>query len=105
LMSIGNSRKPQACAARAATFPLVLAGEGEEVCIRAIGGAPGFVRRLMDLGLRSGQRARVSQRNAAGLVLAVHGMRLAMDPAAARHVMVALCDECRGGETGERGGE
>ena len=81
-------------------FPLVLASEGEEVCVRAIGGDGRFVRRLMDLGLRAGARARIAQHNAAGLVLALDGMRLALGPAAAGHVMVSLCDACeprRGG--------
>jgi len=80
--------------ARPATFPLMLAGEGEIVRLRDITGAPSFVRRLMDLGLRAGGRARVVQHNAAGVVLALDGMRLALGPAAARHVQVSLCGAC-----------
>ncbi len=83
-----------ACGRKPASFPLVLASEGETVCIRAIGGTPSFVRRLMDLGLRTGGHARVVQHNAAGIVLAMDGMRLALGPAAAQHVMVSLCDAC-----------
>jgi len=78
------------CKRRPASFPLLLAAAGEDICVRAITGAPGFVRRLMDLGLRAGLRARVVQHNAAGIVLAVDGMRLALGPAAAAQVMVAL---------------
>ncbi len=84
------------CKRRPATFPLLLAAAGEEVCVRAITGDPGFVRRLMDLGLRAGLRARVVQHNAAGIVLAVDGMRLALGPAAAAQVMVALPKVCAG---------
>ncbi len=83
-----------ACKRKPATFPLVLASEGERICIRAIGGAPSFVRRLMDLGLRTGGQARIVQHNAAGIVLAMDGMRLALGPAAAQHVTVSLCDAC-----------
>ncbi len=82
------------CDGRPATFPLVLASEGEKVCIRAITGAPAFVRRLMDLGLRAGGHARLVQHNAAGIVLALDGMRLALGPAAAQHVQVSLCNAC-----------
>ncbi len=83
-----------ACRRKPATFPLVLASERETICVRAIGGAPSFVRRLMDLGLRTGGQAQVVQHNAAGIVLAMDGMRLALGPAAAQHVMVSLCDAC-----------
>ncbi len=83
-----------ACGRTPATFPLVLASEGETVCIRAIGGSSAFVRRLMDLGLRAGAHVRIVQHNAAGIVLAMDGMRLALGPAAAQHVMVSLCNAC-----------
>ena len=82
------------CESKPASFPLVLACEGEKVCVRALTGSPVFTRRLMDLGLRAGLHVRVVQHKAAGIVLALDGMRLALGPAAAQQVMVSLCDAC-----------
>lgn len=75
-----------------AAFSLLLASEGERVCVRGLGGSAAFGRRLMDLGLRVDTTARVVQRNAAGVVLAMEGMRLALGPGAAQRVLVTHCD-------------
>ncbi len=82
----------QAAARRGgAAFSLLLASEGERVCVRGLAGSASFGRRLMDLGLRVDTAARVVQRNAAGVVLALDGMRLALGPAAAQRVLVTQC--------------
>ena len=78
-------------AAESAAFPMLLAGAGEMVQVAAITGGEALRRRLRHLGLRPGACVRIAQHTPAGLVIATHGMRLALGKAAAQQVLVRPC--------------
>lgn len=65
--------------ARAASFPLALASDGERVRVVELGGGAGMSRRLEAMGLRPGSEFEVLQRNGGGgIVVRVAATRLAL---------------------------
>jgi Fe2+ transport system protein FeoA len=74
-----------------AAFPLLLAGAGEMVEIAAITAGEALRRKLQHLGLRPGVCVRISQHTPAGVVIATHGMRLALGKATAQQVLARPC--------------
>lgn len=68
-----------ASAARAASFPLVLAASGERVRIVDFQGGPGMVKRLEAMGLRHGSEFEVLQHEGSGgMLIRLAGSRLAL---------------------------
>ena len=72
-------------------LPLAEARPGDPLCVRRVAGGPGFVRRMMDLGLRAGAPLRVMQKTPAGVIVRLGGTRMAISPAAGRHILVTRC--------------
>ena len=64
---------------------------GEMVRIHSVGGDAAFRRRLRDLGLRPGNCIEVSQHGPCGVVVTSDGLKLALAPEAAEHVLVSPC--------------
>ena len=71
--------------------PLTEARAGERLCVRSVAGSPTFLRRMMDLGLRAGIPIEIVHKNPAGVVVRLDGMRMAISPAAGRHIFVTPC--------------
>ena len=71
--------------------PLSRHKAGERVRIHAVGGDAAFRRRLRDLGLRPGNCIEVAQQGPCGVVVASDGLKLALAPEAADHVLVSPC--------------
>ncbi len=90
-----ESAEVRACEQKQAVFPLFLATEGDELCVRSITAAKGEVRRLGDLGLRPGLHIRVVHANPGGVIIAIDGMRLAIGPTAAQKIIVAFCSSAK----------
>ncbi len=74
-----------------ASSPLTEARAGERLCVRSVAGSPTFLRRMMDLGLRAGISIEIVNKTPAGVVVRMDGMRMAISPAAGRHIFVAPC--------------
>lgn len=73
-----------------ATFPLVLAGEGEQLRIVAYRGGREMERKLADLGLVVGSVVKVVSRHGRGpLILARDHARIAVGSGIAHRVVVA----------------
>ncbi|MBK8174969.1 MAG: ferrous iron transport protein A [Rhodospirillales bacterium] len=78
-----------ACGINVATFPLILAAEGERVRIVALGEGRGLNRKLADLGLTVGYEVVIVRNDGAGpMVIARDDMRLALGAGIAHRVLV-----------------
>jgi Fe2+ transport system protein FeoA len=82
---------PQRKTATRPVVPLSDMDRGARFCVRALGGDAAMVRRLMDLGLRIGVPAVLLQKGPAGYVIAMDGMRLAIDRRLAGRILVRPC--------------
>ncbi len=76
-----------------AVMPLHELEPGAHFCVRTLGGEAAMVRRLIDMGLRIGVPARLVQKTPAGFVIAMDGMRLAVDRDLARRIIIQRCPE------------
>ncbi len=74
-------------------MPLVLAGQGDKLIVRAIKSDKSQSRRLADLGLRVGKTINIIQKNRAGVVVGIQGLRLAIGPAQAKNILVSASAE------------
>ena len=73
---------------QAPSMPLFLAKQGEKMIVRAIRSDKSQSRRLADLGLRVGKTINVIQKNRAGVVVGIQGLRLAIGPLQAKCILV-----------------
>ena len=78
-------------AAESPCEPLSRHKAGEMVRIHSVGGDAAFRRRLRDLGLRPGNCIEVAQQGPCGVVVTSDGLKLALAPEAADHVLVSPC--------------
>ncbi len=83
--------QPRREAAESPCEPLSRHKAGQMVRIHAVGGDAAFQRRLRDLGLRPGNCIEVSQHGPCGVVVTSDGLKLALAPEAAEHVLVSPC--------------
>ncbi|MBU0728188.1 MAG: transcriptional repressor [Proteobacteria bacterium] len=79
---------------RATTLPLLLAANGEEVCIVALEGGKGLQARLASMGLTIGTKLEVINNHASGpFIVAVNETRLALGVDMAQKILVT--HECK----------
>ena len=71
----------------------MLALQGEKLTVMAIKADKSQVRRLADLGLRVGKTIKIIQKNGAGVVVGIQGLRLAIGPAQAKAILVSPRDQ------------
>lgn len=95
------ARQSTSCELGNVAFPLMLAGMGERLQVRAIAGHKGQARRLQDLGLRVGKRLKIVNRNASGVVVGIDELRLAISPDAAAKISVTPCRGPKQGKCGK----
>ena len=70
-------------------MPLMLASQGEKMTVSAIKADKSQARRLADLGLRVGKNLNIIQKNGAGVVVGIQGLRLAIGPSQAKAILVS----------------
>lgn len=68
---------------------LALAGIGEKRTITDVHGKDEIIRHLQDLGFTAGSQVEVLGENAAGMILLVKGVRIALNRGLANKIMVA----------------
>ncbi len=68
---------------------LALAGIGEKRMITDVHGKEEIIRHLQDLGFTAGSEVEVVGENAAGMILLVKGVRIALNRGLANKIMVA----------------
>lgn len=68
---------------------LALAGIGEKRMITDVHGKDEIIRHLQDLGFTAGSQVEVLGENAAGMILLVKGVRIALNRGLANKIMVA----------------
>ena len=75
------------------TFPLAMAGIGEEVCLEKVRGGNKLLHRLTALGLTPGVTLKIIQDAGGPLLLSVRDSRIALGRGMAQRVMVRLKQE------------
>ncbi len=68
---------------------LALAGIGEKCVITDIHGKDEIIHHLQDLGFTPGSEVEILGQNAAGMILLVKGVRIALNRSLANRIMVA----------------
>ena len=68
---------------------LALAGIGEKRVVTGVCGNDEMIRHLQDLGFTAGSEIEVLGENAAGMILLVKGVRIALNRGLANRIMVA----------------
>ena len=74
------------------SFPLSMAGEGEQLRIVMHRGGSGMDKRLASLGLRIDGQVEILQRLGGSLVIAANDIRFALGAGMARKIMVVPAD-------------
>lgn len=70
-------------------MPLAMAAEGETRTITDFRGQEDIKRHLQDLGFMKGEKVRVIGENAGGMILAVKGVKVALNRGLAHRIIVA----------------
>ncbi len=85
--------RPRVSFSSNSAMPLVLADQGDKLIVRAIKSDKSQSRRLADLGLRVGKTINIIQKNRAGVVVGIQGLRLAIGPSQAKNILVSSSAE------------
>ena len=69
-------------------MPLTIAGTGEELMIKKIGGSPEMRSHLNDLGFVKGENIQIVSAIGGNLIVLVKGVRIAVGRDMAKHIMI-----------------